>query len=90
MSKSKRGAPWCAVCGIKPRFEGDLSYTGQCPDCGEAALIYNIRGLVDPTSVPYKCHGIALACSRPGRPPKTTPPQSWKPSNEIRIARYSL
>lgn len=87
---TKRGAPWCDKCGAKSRFRGDLSCTGQCPDCGIDALVYNIHGLVDPGSVPYKSWKLAYECSKPGRPRNTTPPANWNPPGAIRIARYSL
>lgn len=79
MGKPQRHALECRTCGLPRKHDGDMSCTGQCPACGETALVENIRGLTDPQSVPYKQWRIAWSVSHYGRPAKSTPPPGWIP-----------
>lgn len=68
-----RGSPWCDRCDTVARFYGDMSCIGICSECGEWALVDNMRGMADKQSVPYKRWLVAHQMSSMGRPKKYTP-----------------
>src|SRR6478672_3933191 len=70
---SGRASPWCDRCDTVARFYGDMSCIGICPECGEWALVDNLRGMVDKQSIPYKRWLVAYQMTKPGRPRNTTP-----------------
>lgn len=88
--QSRHGAIECRVCGTRRQDEWHLSYTGQCPECGLWAAEWNLRGLLDKESVPYKIWQTAYQLAIPGRPKITTPPEGWIANSTVYIQRNTL
>lgn len=67
------------MCGTPRPPSVRYSFIGYCPRCSEAELTYNIIGLTQPGSVPWKRKMEPYIWSNYGRPKYVCPKVGWKP-----------